>query len=203
MDNLQSEVLVYNTTDWRLIKTILVGKGLSEITFSADGTKIFAANTMGNSISIISPISYTVEKTIMVGSTPVGAWPGRDGNMYVDNEASRDITVISVFSGTVIDTIPLSFKPGYVAQHPNGEVWVSDATNGGIGVYEPMGDHWMTNFRIPTGADAHAIAFNADGTMAYVTNQGAGTVSVIDVATHTKLQDIAVGSKPNGLILKQ
>lgn len=203
MDTMQSLVLVYNTTDWSLKKTIPVGKGLSEVTFSGDGSKVFAANTMDNSVSIISPTSYAVEKTVMVGADPVGAWPGTDGNMYVDNELSKDVSVISVLSGLVIDTIPLGYKPGYVAQHSNGEVWVSDAINGGIGVFEPMGDHWMTRATIATGADAHAIAFNADGTRAYVTNQGAATVSVIDVATHKKLQDIAVGSKPNGLIIKQ
>ncbi|HRH35257.1 MAG TPA: YncE family protein [Catalimonadaceae bacterium] len=203
MDTMQSQVLVYNTADWSLKKTISVGKGLSEVTFSGNGLKVFAANTMDNTVSIISPSTYDVEKTLVVGADPVGAWPGTDGNMYVDNELSKDVSVISVSTGLVMDTIPLGYKPGFVAQHSNGEVWVSDATNGGIGVYEPMGDHWMTTAMITTGADAHGIAFNSDGSKAYVTNQGAATVSVIDVATHKKLQDIGVGSKPNGLILKQ
>lgn len=41
------------------------------------------------------------------------------------------------------------------------------------------------------------------GNKIYVTNQGAGTVSVIDVTTHSILQNINVGSKPNGIALKQ
>ncbi|MFN5009489.1 MAG: hypothetical protein ACK5EZ_08965 [Bacteroidota bacterium] len=47
------------------------------------------------------------------------------------------------------------------------------------------------------------MAFNSDGTKAYVTNQGAGNVSVVDVATHTVSQTISVGSKPNGIAFKQ
>lgn len=51
--------------------------------------------------------------------------------------------------------------------------------------------------------DAHAIAFTKDVTIAYVSNQGAARVSVINVATLTKLKDITVGQKPNGIVLKQ
>ena len=52
-----------------------------------------------------------------------------------------------------------------------------------------------------TGLDAHAIAFTNDGQTAYVTNQGAGTVSIVDVAARTKRRDVAVGKKPNGIVL--
>jgi YVTN family beta-propeller protein len=37
---------------------------------------------------------------------------------------------------------------------------------------------------------------------AFVTNQAANTVSVIDVENHVKLKDVAIGSKPNGLVFK-
>jgi YVTN family beta-propeller protein len=42
----------------------------------------------------------------------------------------------------------------------------------------------------------------AGGTIAYVTNQEAGTVSVINLQTKTKTTDIAVGKKPNGIVLR-
>ena len=37
---------------------------------------------------------------------------------------------------------------------------------------------------------------------AYITNQTAGTVSVVDVMTHTVTKSITVGAKPNGIVLK-
>lgn len=203
MDTTQSTVLVYNTSDWSLKNTIPVGKGLSEVTFSKDESMAFAANTMDGTITMIESASKMVHKTIAVGMDPVGAWPGVDGNMYVDNEMSQTISVVEVMSGTVTATIPLGFKPGYAAQHPNGELWVSDATNGKVVVYQFSAGAWMEMHNFSTGTDAHAIAFNSDGTKAYVTNQGAGNVSVVNTSTHTKLQDIVVGSKPNGLIIKQ
>lgn len=204
MDTIQSQVLVYKTSDWTLQNTINVGKGLSEVTFSNDGTMAFACNTMDGTVSLIDANTKMIHATLNVGMDPVGAWSASNGKMYVDNEMSQTISEISVSNMSVISTINLGFKPGYVAYHPtNGELWVSDATNGKAVYYTLVGNMWTLRGTISTGADAHAIAFSSDGTKAYVTNQGAGNVSVIDVATHTVSQTISVGSKPNGIVIKQ
>ena len=121
--------------------------------------------------------------------------------MYADNEKSQSISVIETQTGTVTNTITLGYKPGYVAQHTNGEIWVSDATNGEIAVYHLFGGNW-TKKNIPTGSDPHGIAFSKDGKKAFVTNQGSGKLSVINTSTYSKIQDIVVGSKPNGIALK-
>lgn len=203
-DEMQSQVLVYNTGNWSLEYTINVGKGLSEVTFSADGTKVFAANTIDATVSIIDPDTKIVLGTVPVGKDPVGAWPAANGYVYVDNETDGTITEIAVASGTVTETIPLGFKPGYVAYHPaKQELWVSDATNGQIVYYQENNSQWALQGSITTGADAHAIVFSQDGATAYVTNQGANTVSVIRVADHSVTATIPVGKKPNGLVLRQ
>ncbi|MFA9213756.1 MAG: YncE family protein [Candidatus Methylacidiphilales bacterium] len=202
-DTTQSQVLVYKTTDWTLQNTINVGKGLSEITFSNDGATAFACNTIDGTVTLINANTKAVLTTLNVGQYPVGAWSAGNGNMYVDNEGSQTVSEVSVAGMNVTTTINLGFKPGYVAYHTDGELWVSDATNGKIVYYQLSGSSWSIKGTISTGADAHAIAFNQDGSKAYVTNQGANTVSVIDVKSHTILSTIAVGNKPNGIAIKQ
>lgn len=202
-DTIQSQVLIYNTSNWALQNTINVGRGLSEITFSHDGLMAFACNTMDGTVTLIDVTSKMIHKTIKVGLNPVGAWSASNGKMYVDNELSQTVSEISVKDTSVTNTINLGFKPGYVAYHTSsGELWVSDATNGKIVYYIFTGSVWTPQGNISTGADAHAIAFNSDETKAYVTNQGAGNVSVINVMTHTVSQSITVGSKPNGITFK-
>jgi YVTN family beta-propeller protein len=200
----QSVVLVYNTGNWSLKNTITVGKGLSEVTFSADGTKVFSANTLDATVSIIDPATKTVLSTVAVGKNPVGAWPATNGYMYVNNQTDSTVTEIAVATGTVTETIKLSFKPSNVAYHPaQQELWVNDATNGKIVYYQKTNNRWVRQGSITTGADAYAIAFSQDDTTAYVTNQGANTVSVIKVADHSLTATIPVGHKPNGLVLRQ
>ncbi len=203
-DEQQSQVLVFNTGNWSLKSTINVGRGLSEVTFSSDGTRAYAANTLDATVSIINPDTKMVLATVAVGKDPVGAWPGANGFMYVDNETDQTVTEIAVASGAITETIHLGFKPGYVAYHPSKqELWVSDATNGQIAYYTQNNSLWALQGDIATGADAHAIAFSQDGATAYVTNQGVGTVSVIRVSDHSVTATVPVGKKPNGLAIRQ
>jgi YVTN family beta-propeller protein len=203
-DTIQSQVLVYNTSDWTLKNTINVGKGVSEVTFSNDGLMAFACNTKDGTVTIINATTKVVQNTLPVGSDPVGAWSASNGKMFIDNETSQTISEITVSSMSVTNTINLGFKPGYAAYHASsGELWVSDATNGRVVYYTLLSGVWTLQGGIVTGADAHAITFNSDGSKAYVTNQGAANVSVINTTSHTVLQNIPVGSKPNGIALKQ
>ena len=124
--------------------------------------------------------------------------------MYADSEGAKTVSEIDVATATLTETITLGFTPGYVAfNKSNNELWISDATNGKVVWYKKVNSLWTKQGDLATGADAHAIVFNADGTKAYVTNQGAANVSIINATTHLKIADIAVGTKPNGLVLKE
>lgn len=196
------KVLVYDAATYALKSTIAVGDEPAEVTFSSDGTKAYVCNGMSNTVSVINPSTKAVIATINVGMNPVGAWPSSIGKMFVDNEDGQTISVIEVATNANIATINLGFKPGYAAYNATAsELWVTDATNGKVAYYMDMGANtWMKHGEFATGADAHAIAFN--GSYGYVTNQGANTVSVINVTTHAKIKDIPVGKKPNGIVFK-
>jgi YVTN family beta-propeller protein len=205
-DEMQSKILIYKTSDWILQNTINVGKGLSEITFSTDGTKAFACNTTDGTVTLIDVTSKIVHTTITVGTAPVGAWAASNGYMYVDNEKSKTISEISVSGMSITETITLNYTPAYVAYHTaSQELWISDATNGKIHYYKRIATtaKWAELGEFATGADTHAIVFTPDGTKAYITNQGNATVSVVEVSTHSVIKNIPVGTKPNGIALKQ
>ena len=202
-DTLRSIVRVVSTTDWTTKKSITVGAGLSEVSVSVDGSRVFATNTAGGTVNVIDPVSYEVIDTITVGITPVGAWPGVNGRMYVDNETSKSITEIDVKSLQVLSTIDCGFMPAYALVTPAGELWISDATNGRVVWYTMVGSNWTKGGEIVTGAQAHAMALNRAGTKVYCTNQGANTVSVIDVANHEVVRTVPVGINPNGIVLRE
>ena len=198
------QVLVFSTTDFTQKNSIKVGKTPSEVTFSTDGSLVFVANTGEGTVSVIDPATKTVKTTIPVGTAPVGAWAASNGKMYCDNETSQTVSEIDVATQKVTETIALGFKPGYVAYNAQTkEIWVSDATNGKVIYYKIISGKWAKQGEIVTGADAHAITFSNDDKTAYVTNQGAGTVSVIMTTDHKVTGTITVGNKPNGIVLKQ
>jgi YVTN family beta-propeller protein len=194
-----AKVQIYDMGLATLMKEIPVGNQPTEVTFSKEGQYAFVTNSGSGTVTVIDVSTKTVKTTIPVGETPVGAWMGVDGRMYVNNEQSQTVSVIDPTSLTVVQTVPLGFMPGSVAT-PTAvdEFWVSDPDGAKVHYYRRSdGSHLGV---INVGAGAHAIAFNASGTTGYVTNQLANTVSVMDVAAHTVTKTIKVGIKPSGLV---
>lgn len=197
------KILVYDTKRFKKQHTISVGSMPAEITFSQDGSHAFVANGESNTVTAIRVSDKSVTATINVGENPVGAWTGSNNKMYVDNEAGKTISVIDVITLTVEETITLGFMPGMAAYNAQmNELWITDAENGKVVYFQRAGNQWVSAGNILTGAGAHAIAFSNDGLKAYITNQSAGTVSVIDVKLKSVISSVTVGSKPNGIVLR-
>ncbi len=195
------KVLVLDSNTLETVQSLDVGDMPAEVTFTSNGKYAFVANGMSNTVSVIDASTKQLVKEITVGDDPVGAWTGSDGKMYVDNEKGKSISAIDVTSLAVIRTYNLGFTPGMATVAPGGELWVSDVDSGKITYFMKDSDMAMGN--IAVGKGAHGIAFAADGKMAFVTNQSDGTVSMIDVASHSVMKTIQVGQKPNGLVFRQ
>lgn len=199
------KILVLDATTYKVKNTIVVGDEPAEITFSADGSKAYVANGGDDNVTVLNPMTKAIIATIPVGDNPVAAWVGFDGRMYVDNEDGQTVSVIDVASNTVVQTINLGFMPGSVAHNLlRKELWVTDPDNGKVHywTWSPAQNTWTHGGVFDAGPGAHATAFTNDGNTAYVTNQLAQSVSVINVMTHTKIKDLTVGKKPNGIVIK-
>lgn len=197
------KVLVYDATTYTLKNTINVKMHPAEVTFSYDGSMAFVANGGSDTVTVINVTDKMVMGHIKVGGDPVGAWTGADGNMYVDNEVGQSITVIKVSDMSIVTTINLGFMPGFAAYNNQmSELWVTDPMNGMVHWYTKSGTTYTHSGEFATGNGAHALAFSQDGMTAYVTNQLASSVSVVDVMTHLETKEITVGTKPNGITIK-
>lgn len=198
------KVLILDGLSLARIDSINVGEMPAEITFDTDGTKAFVANGMSGTVSVIDLATKSIVRTIKVGAEPVGAWQAMGGHMYVDNEIGKSIYHIHKDSSSVLDSIQLGFTPGMAQMHnATSKLWVSDVDNGRIVCFKHDSTGWHRTDSISTGAGAHAVSFTKDGTQAWVTNQMAGTISIINTITTAKIKDIPVGTKPNGIVLRE
>lgn len=201
-----NKLYIFDRTRLTLKKEIAVGKGPAEVTFSSNGQRAFVANGSGNSVTVLDVSSAQVLSTISVGENPVGAWPGADGRMYVDNEESKTISVLNAETLKVEETVSLGFTPGMAAFHPSlQELWVSNADAGAVVIFKrpaPAAPFQQIQV-VVTGKGAHAIVFDLAADRAYITNQGGGTISVLNAKDKRKLADIPVQEGPNGLALLQ
>ena len=126
---------------------------------------------------------------------------GDDGRVYVDCEEGKQVAVIDPSTQAKTFTYDLGFTPGMAREAPDGKtLWVTEGDNKEVAL-EKIPVASANPEKVTTGAGAHGIAFSADGKTAYVTNQMAGTLSVINVDTH-EVKTVQVGQKPNGLVYR-
>ncbi|MEW6473889.1 MAG: hypothetical protein AB1679_16680 [Actinomycetota bacterium] len=197
----RGSVLVLDASTLETRNEIAVGDMPAEVTFAPDGNHAFVANGMSNTVTVIDAATKVVQRTISVGAGPVGAWPGANNVMYVDNESGKTITAIDAVTMGVVRTYDLGFTPAMAATAPNDELWVTDTDNGKVVILMTTSDRRIGD--VVNSAGAHGIAFSDDHATAYVTNQSAGTLSIINVGTKTVRSTVTVGSKPNGVVFRK
>src|ERR1035437_6781650 len=111
------KILVFDASTYTVLNTITVGQFPTEVSFSDDGKKVFVANGMSNSVSVIDAATKLVLETAAVGNYPVGAWPGMDGMMYVNNEKGQSISMLNMITNMMTNTLQLGFTPGMATRN--------------------------------------------------------------------------------------
>lgn len=192
-------VLVLDANTLQVKQEIRVGVMPHEVTLTPDGRHFYVANSMSGTVSVIDAATKTVVGTVAVGQRPVGAWQALNGYAYVDNEHSMTVSALHRRSLSVTTTFDLGFMPGMAQLGPDGHLWVTDSHHGRAVLYSL---DTVARHHIDTGAGAHAIAFSADGRWAYITNQTADSVSVIDVHRRRVVRTLPTGVKPNGMVFR-
>lgn len=115
------KVLILDPTTLETGSEVMVDDGPSEVTFAPSGTYGFVANTDSDSVTVLDAATGAIVDTLPVGDAPVGAWPGTDGRMYVDNEAGESISVIDPSTPSIAATFALGFTPALAAIAPGIE----------------------------------------------------------------------------------
>ncbi|MBI3817291.1 MAG: YncE family protein [Planctomycetes bacterium] len=90
---------------------------VSPIRLSPDGTRLFAANTADNRLSVFdvtNPANPVLLSEIRVGLEPVSVNPRTNDEVWVVNRVSDSISIVSVSQGIVIDTIQAKDEPADV-----------------------------------------------------------------------------------------
>ncbi|MGQ0660291.1 YVTN family beta-propeller repeat protein [Sphingosinicella sp.] len=115
---------------------------------------------------------------------------------------ARAIDIFDIATRTRLRIIDLSPNDG-----PHGLVWLADGRI--LATTERSQSLTIVDTRngdrvsaISTGQQGtHMVAVTPDARRAFTANIAAGTVSVLDLASATKIRDIAVGGRPEGIAL--
>jgi len=146
-------------------------KHVHPISLTPDGRTLLAVNSPDASLSVFDASSSSRPSPLLIGEFPVGLEPvtvraRTNGEVWVVNELSDSISIVSLAQGSVIDTLQVPDEPADVC-FAAGKAFVTCSQNRLLRVFDattraPLGS-------IPLqGVAPRAITANGDGSRIYV-----------------------------------
>ncbi len=144
------------------------GKQTRPICLSPDGTRLFAVNTPDARLSVFDvshPLSPFLIAEIPVGVEPVSVNARDNDEVWVVNEVSDSVSIISVSNRIVVETLYVKDEPADVV-FAGGKAFVSAARNNQIAVFDATTHAALTNIFL-LGENPRSLAVNSNATKIY------------------------------------
>ena len=185
----------YNRFLNRWLQDLLVSKS----TVVPNASAAVKNNDNMSKIGQISSEGGVSQPGVAVDSYPIGvAVNPVTKKVYVTNEFSNTLSVISGVTDSKADTISVGSFPYGVAVNPfNDRVYVTNRGSNTVSVIDGPTSTKLSN--IIVGNSPVGIAVNPSSNWIYVANINSGTVSVMDGITNKVTDTITVGKAPYGV----
>jgi YVTN family beta-propeller protein len=177
--------------------TIAVGSQPASLDVNTTTNKVYVANVVDRSVSVIDGATNTVTATITGIGTHMGdlAVNSVTNKIYVTSAYDGNVIVIDGATNTVSKVLHTGGYTWRISVNPvTNRIYVSDANSSIIFVLDGASDTVIGSVAMPSGA-ANASAVNTATNKIYVVN-ASNSVNVINGATNTIVGTIAVGSSP-------
>ena len=188
--------------------------GIDPVFIGKSGNRIFTINSGDAStpptVSVYTallPQSATVTTVTLPSSpdpnaavNPIAGGTSSSGNIYIANNGSNNVSVISgnVLAVTATVKLPAGDSgPVMIAGNAaNNQIFVVNRTSGTVTQISTI-DNTVVGPSITVGSSPIWGVMSTDGLFVFVVNQGSNNVSVIDASLHTVIATIAVAASPN------
>jgi YVTN family beta-propeller protein len=180
------------------IKPVFLGKNSSRV-FSINSGDVSTPPTVSVYIALL-PQSATVTTVTLpnAAGNPVAGGTSSAGNIYIANNASNTVDVISGVVLAVTATINLpagDTQPVMIAGNAsNNQIFVVNRGSNTVTQISTIDNTVVKS--IPVGSQPIWGVMSADGLFVFVVNQGDGTVSVIDTSLQSVIATVPVGITP-------
>lgn len=144
------------------------GKQTRPISLSPDGKRLFAVNTPDARLSVFDisqPLNPFLVAEIPVGIEPVSVNALNNDEVWVVNEVSDSVSIVSVTNRLVVATLHVKDEPADVV-FAGGKAFVSASRNNRIAVFDVATRSLLTNIAV-FGENPRSLAVNTNGTKVY------------------------------------
>lgn len=186
-----------------------LGLGPAHATLTSTAARVYAANTLEDSVSSYSPTPGSTATTVVTTSLPAGSRPvfvhtTESGTVYVANYGNNPGTgtVAAISTGTNVVANPLisvGNQPVALAETPDQKKLYAVNQGDGTVTAISLTDRTVTQ-TITTGSTPVWALARSDSARVYVLNSGSGTVSAIDTTADAVVGSATVGAGANYMV---
>lgn len=182
-----------------------LGLGPSHATLTSTAARVYAVNTLEDSVSSYSPTPGSTATTVVTTSLPAGSRPvfvhtTESGTVYVANYGSNTVGAISAATNIALNPlISVGNQPVALAETPDQKKLYAVNQGDGTVTAISLPDRTVTQTIATGSAPVWALA-RSDSARVYVLNNGAGTVSAIDTTANAVVGTATVGAGANYMV---
>ena len=140
----------------------------------------YVTNGKSNTVSVIDLRTFSLSKTLRVGSEPTGvAASTRKNEIYAVNSGSSSVSVIDAETNTIVATVGVQARPYFIDVSADGKrAYVANSGSSTVSVLDLEKRSAIANIRV--GATPGLARVSSDGSTVVVSNRGDNSVSIID-----------------------
>jgi YVTN family beta-propeller protein len=181
-----SSVTAFDLKTLKPIKQIPAGKNPDAIIYDPVSKRMFSFNGASKDTTVIDAKTGTVAGTIALGGKPEFAVADGKGTVFVNIEDKSEVLALDPGKLAVMNHWPLApcEEPSGMAMDKQNRRLFVVCSNNMMGVINADNGHVVTTLTTAEGADASS--FDSDRALAFSSNGGSGTLTVVHEDTADK-----------------
>jgi YVTN family beta-propeller protein len=187
----------------RFRKSLITGFALFSAIQAAQANVVVVLNSKDATVQLLDQATGADNGTFAVGKEPHHLMATPDNkSVIVASSAGNELIFLDPVTGKVQRRLTDVLDPYQIGFSPDQKWFVSAALRlDRVDVYKYDGGNLVLSKRLPLARMPSHIAFDAASTTAFVTQQGSGQVSAIDLKTQTVRWTLPVGKLPAGIAM--
>jgi serine/threonine-protein kinase len=175
----QNVIDVIDTAARKLVGDIPVPANPHWIVFGKNG-QFYASNHMSGTVTVVDSHNNSIVRKIVVGETPHGEAISPDGShLAVTSFDGNKVFVVDLATSKVV-TIPVGRNPLGIAYSPDGRFLYAACNDANeVTAIDTAANRVIGT--VATGKNPTSISVLPGGHQAYVSNEGSGTVAVLNL----------------------
>lgn len=176
---------------------VQVGPVPPHVVFNPAGTRAYATNQTGQSMSVIDVATGTAITTVPLSADGFNLITSRDGKQIFVSVSTGQVYVVDASTNAIIDSIVLPPVVNGFARHPRKNlIYISSRDGGTVSEVDATSHQVLRTFT--TGGMPQRLAVSPDGKQLLIANESIG-LDVWDLQSGTRDTTLAVSAYGLGL----